>query len=85
MGLVVLLWFHFSAACLTYVVADDKGHPPVLWVLLALFFGPFALIAIAGMGDRDLRRQIQLMAEKQSVDLSPKQQGGDSSPKKLSY
>ena len=40
------------------------------WALAGLFFGPLALIAVAGMGDQKMRRYIRLMAENQGVDLS---------------
>ena len=72
MAILLLLWFQLSAALLCYVVANDKDHPAVNWFLVGLFFGPIALIAVAGMGDRDLRRQIRLMVDKQGVDSSPK-------------
>ena len=49
------------------VTADDKGHGAVSWFFGGLIFGPIALIAVAGLGDRKLRHyQKELAIKKQA-------------------
>ena len=70
-----MFWFAFFLIwipCGFYAAAtaEDKGHGGLAWFFGGLVFGPFALIACAGLSDRKLRRFIRLMAENQGVDVS---------------
>ena len=49
------------------VTADDKGHGAVSWFFGGLIFGPIALIAVAGLGDRKLRHYQKELAIKQEA------------------
>ena len=53
------------------VVAGDKGHGGVAWFLGGVIFGPMALIAAAGLGDRKLRRYQRFQAEAQGWQEKP--------------
>ena len=48
-------------ACAFYcgAVADSKGHDYVPWLFGGLFFGVFALIAVAGLDDKELKRYVR--------------------------
>ena len=62
-GAFVLIWLpcgFFAAA-----TAEDKGHGGLAWFFGGLVFGPIALIACAGLGDRKLRRYQRFQAEAQ--------------------
>ena len=48
-------------------ISEDKGHNGIAWFWGGLLFGPIALLAVAALGDRKLRRYIRLMAENQGV------------------
>jgi hypothetical protein len=52
-------------------VAASKGCDGASWFVLGLFFGPLALLALAGMPDRKLHRYLRAIAEKQGVDIAP--------------
>ena len=67
-GAFVLIWL--PCAFFAAATAEDKGHGGLAWFFGALFFGPVALIACAGLSDRKLRRYIRLTAENQGVDVS---------------
>ena len=60
--LIIFVWL--PCAFFTLTVAANKDCYVVPWFLGGLFFGPLALIAIAGMPDRRTRKYIRLMAEK---------------------
>jgi hypothetical protein len=48
-------------------VAQEKGYDGVGWGIAGIFFGPFVLIAAAGLPDRKLRASIRSMAENQAA------------------
>ena len=64
---------HYSSVVAT--VAEAKGLDSANWSLAALFFGPIALIGLAGMPDRRLRQYMRSIAikleaeEKETVRL----------------
>ena len=53
------------------VVAGDKGHGGFAWFFGGLIFGPMALVAAAGLGDRKLRRYQRFQAEAQGWQEKP--------------
>ena len=66
----------FICAGLSSHVADAKGFDSGSWVLAGLLLGPLALLALAAMPDRRLRRYIRALAEKSDVEfdsLGPEQ------------
>ena len=40
-------------------VAGSKGHDYIPWFFGGLFFGVFALIAVAGLDDKELKRYVR--------------------------
>ena len=40
-------------------VADSKGHDYIPWFFGGLFFGVFALIAVAGLDDKELKSYVR--------------------------
>ena len=66
------MWFYllviwFASACFCGVLADQKGYSIFNWCLAGFLFGFFALIAVAGLPDRKLRKYIRLIGEKQNA------------------
>ena len=55
MGFALLL-FWIPCGFYAAATAKDKGHDGLPWFFGGLFFGPVALIAAAGLGDRKLGR-----------------------------
>ena len=55
--LVIGCWI----ACAFYcgAVAESKGHDYMPWFFGGLFFGVFALIAVAGLDDKELKRYVR--------------------------
>lgn len=50
----LFLWIGFAA--LTAIVANGKGRSGILWLILGVFFGIFALVAVALIpGKNDVR------------------------------
>ena len=48
-------------------VAEEKGYSGVGWFIAGFLFSFAALIAVAGLPDRKLRRYIRLIGEKQNA------------------
>ena len=59
-GLVLMLWI----PCGIYagVIASSKDHNWFPWIVGGVLFGPVALIATAGLPDRQLTRYIRLIS-----------------------
>ncbi len=53
------------------VVAGDKGRGSFAWFFGGLIFVPTALVAAAGLGDRQLRRYQRFQAEAQGWPVKP--------------
>ena len=55
--LVIVCWI----ACPFYcgAVADSKGHDYMPWFFGGVFFGVFALIAVAGLDDKELKSYVR--------------------------
>ena len=55
--ILVIAWI----ACAFYcgAVADSKGHDYISWLFGGFFFGVFALIAVAGLDDKELKRYVR--------------------------
>ena len=51
-------------------VANEKGYNFFWWFILGFFFNFFALVAVAGLPDRKLRKYIRQITDKQN-DISP--------------
>ena len=75
--LLAVFFFWIPCAVFCGTIAEDKGHNGIAWFLGGLLFGPIALLAVAALGDRKLRRYIRLTAESQGVDLSEAKPAGD--------
>ena len=63
--ILLILWIACGFYCL--VVAESKGHNGPAWLFGGFFFGFFALIAVAGLPDRKLRKYIRQIGEKQNA------------------
>jgi hypothetical protein len=59
-----LIWLALALVCavLSFVLSRAKGLNPLVWVVVALLFGPMGLVACAGMPDRQLRARLRLRA-----------------------
>ena len=55
--IIVISWIACAFYCGT--VADSKGHDYIPWFFGGLFFGVFALIAVAGLDDKELKRYVR--------------------------
>ena len=67
MLIIVLLVGWIASAFFCAQVADEKGYSGIGWGFAGFIFGFFALIAVAGLPDRKLRRYIRLIGEKQKA------------------
>ena len=67
---VALLFLWIPCAIFCGTISEDKGHNGIAWFWGGLLFGPIALLAVAALGDRKLRRYIRLIAESQGVNLT---------------
>ena len=62
--LIAFFFIWLPIGFFTTTVANSKDYNGFPWFLGGLFFGPIALIAIAGMPDRRTRKYMRLLAEK---------------------
>mgnify|MGYP001265289092 FL=1 len=55
--IIVIFWI----ACAFYcgAVAGSKGHDNIPWFFGGLFFGVFALIAVVGLDDKELKSYVR--------------------------
>ena len=67
MLIFVLLIGWIASAFFCAQVADEKGYSGIAWGFAGFIFGFFALVAVAGLPDRKLRRYIRLIGEKQKA------------------
>ena len=65
---IVLLFLWLPASAIAFRLAEDKGYSGLGWGICALLFGPIVVLGAVGLPDLPLRRQIRLIAEKQSVE-----------------
>ena len=63
--ILVIVWF--ASACFCAQLADEKGYSSLNWCILGFLFGFFALIAVAGLPDRKLRKYMRQIGEKQKA------------------
>ena len=68
--LIIFVWL--PCAFFTLTVAANKDCYVFPWFLGGLFFGPLALIAIAGMPDKKARKYLRQIAENSPTDQSNK-------------
>ena len=73
-SVLFLAWLVRQVFCCLWAgeAARHKGHDELSWTLMALFLGPFALLALCAMPDLKSQRILRLMAESQGVDLGKK-------------
>ena len=62
---LAVLWFVAGFYC--GLVADQKGYNGTAWAFGGFLFGFIALIAVAGLPDRKLRKYIRQIGEKQKA------------------
>ena len=55
--ILVIGWIASAFYC--GAVAGSKGHDYIPWFFGGLFFGVFALIAVAGLDDKELKRYVR--------------------------
>ena len=55
--ILVIGWIVSAFYC--GAVADSKGHDYIPWFFGGLFFGVFALIAVAGLDDKELKSYVR--------------------------
>ena len=67
MLIIVLLVGWIASAFFCAQVADEKGYSGTSWGIAGFVFGFFALIAVAGLPDKKLRKYIRLIGEKQKA------------------
>ena len=63
---LVLIWVpcgFYAASC---AASKDQGFLP--WLIGGVLFGPIALIAAAGLGDRRARSYLRMIAQHQGID-----------------
>jgi len=77
---VVVLLGAAICAAYTAVVAGAKGHNEVSWGLGGLFFGPFALIAAAGLPDLKARQYLRASSGTQDEPSKTPSKPGTSGP-----
>ena len=63
--IVFIVWLASGFYCGT--VADSKGHNGAAWAFGGFFFGFIALIAVAGLPDRKLRKYLLQIGMKQEA------------------
>ena len=63
------------AGLFCFNVAEEKGYNGFLWFIGGFLFSVIALIAVAGLPDRKLRKYIRQIGEKQNA-IEP-DSGGD--------
>ena len=61
LAVLFIIWLASGFYC--GVVADAKGYDWTAWGLGGLFFGLIALIAVAGLPDKKLRKYIDKLAK----------------------
>ena len=67
MLILVLLVGWIASALFCAQVADEKGYSGTSWGIAGFIFGFFALIAVAGLPDKKLRKYIRQIGEKQQA------------------
>ena len=64
---IVSLIVFFLAGLFCFNVAEEKGYNGFLWFIGGFLFSFIALIAVAGLPDRKLRKYIRQIGEKQNA------------------
>ena len=64
---IFLLFIWLPSAFYSAQVAHQKGYNGTDWGIGGFFFGTIALIAVAGLPDRRLRKYIRQIGEKQNA------------------
>ena len=74
---LIALWLISGAFC--GEVAEQKGYSRATWVFAGFLFGFIALIAVAGLPDRKLRKYLRQIGEKQNA-IEPEGRGKEWEP-----
>ena len=71
-GFVVIGVIAFGIACgfVASEVAISKKWNGFPWLLISFFLGPLGVIGAAGLPDRQVRKTLRLLAEKQGIDVT---------------
>ncbi len=51
-------------------VAVSKKWAGIKWMILGFLFGPLGVIGAAGLPDRQIRKTLRLLAEKQGIEVT---------------
>ena len=68
MIIFVLLVGWIASAFFCSQVADEKGYSGTSWGIAGFLFGFFALIAVAGLPDKKLRKYLRQIDVKQKIN-----------------
>ena len=71
----VLITGWIASAFFCASVANEKGYSGTAWGFAGFLFGFFALIAVAGLPDKKLRKYIRQIGEKQKVIEKERRRG----------
>ena len=83
LGFVFALIIFFVAGLFVSNVAQEKGYNGFVWFIGGFFFSVIALIAVAGLPDKKLRKYIRQIGENQNaIPPEPNELGGISSSQK---
>lgn len=60
---VILIIIGIIFSVFTTILAEQKGYPLIIWVIIGFMFGPIALVTAAGLPDRKLNESIQMLIQ----------------------
>jgi len=69
---IFIVWIASALFC--GLVANEKGYSNVAWFFGGIVFGIIALIAVAGLPDKRLRKYLRQIGEKQNA-IEPEGRG----------
>ena len=66
------VWLVLGVICgyIAGEVAVSKKWAGIKWMILGFLFGPLGVIGAAGLPDRELRKNMRLLAEAQGVEVT---------------
>ena len=67
MSFFILIFFSLITAIFCTHIASEKGYDALSWFILGFLFSFIALIAVAGMPDRQTRKYLRLIGENQNA------------------
>ena len=69
-GFFVWLVTSFVCGYIAGEVAVSKKWAGIKWMILGFLFGPLGVIGAAGLPDRQVRKTLRLLAEKQGIEVT---------------